>query len=130
MKKTAILLPYKFNLSDCEATINLIESSENRGYGVAFLNIKFPDGRWISFKSVEGMRVVMYEEKKAAQISNDNKTKGENKAPSREELIKEHCEKQICEGCPAEEECDEAAEAAFLGDDDYTTDYDETGGYP
>lgn len=78
MKKTAILLPYKFNLSDCEATINLIESSENRGYGVAFLNIKFPDGRWISFKSVEGMRVVMYEEKKVAQISNSNSSDSSN----------------------------------------------------
>lgn len=63
MRSFGKLLPYKFDLKDCEATIQLIESSEDRGYGTAFLNIKFPDGRWISFKSIEGMRVLMYEAK-------------------------------------------------------------------
>ena len=63
-KKFGELLPYKFDLKDCKASIQLIEGSKDRGYGVAFLNVEFPDGRWISFKSVEGMRVKMYADAK------------------------------------------------------------------
>lgn len=58
------LLPYKFNLSECKAELQIIEGSakSEKGYGTVFLNIQFPDGRWIAFKSVEGMRVAMYKE--------------------------------------------------------------------
>jgi hypothetical protein len=71
MPKKAKLLPYEFKLSDCEASLNLIESTDDPGFGVAFLNIKFPDGRWIAFKSVEGMRVVMYEKPKTEPLASD-----------------------------------------------------------
>lgn len=50
---------------------------------------------------------------------------------TREELIKLHCENQDCEGCPKEQECDEADAEAMSEDFDFCeTDYDETGGYP
>lgn len=74
MPKKGKLLPYEFKLSDCEASINLIESSDDPGFGVAFLNIKFPDGRWSAFKSVEEMRVKMYEEKQS--LDNNESKKG------------------------------------------------------
>lgn len=70
MKQKKKLLPWQFKLSDCKAEINLIENSKDKGYGTAFLNITFPDGRWIAFKSSDAMRVPMYAE---APVENNPK---------------------------------------------------------
>jgi hypothetical protein len=72
MSEKTKLLPWQFKLSECEAQITLIENQE--GYGTAFLNIKFPDGRWITFKSVEGVK--MYESK-VVQVSSKAEAKTE-----------------------------------------------------
>jgi len=50
-----------FTLDECKASINIIASSKDRGYGTAFLNIQLPDGRWATFQIAEGTRVPLYQ---------------------------------------------------------------------
>jgi len=54
----------RFDLAECKAEIMIIGApkSKGRGYGVAFLNVTLPDGRWIPFKMQEACRVPMYKE--------------------------------------------------------------------
>lgn len=50
-----------FDLTECKCTIQIIPSGKcDLGFGVAFLNILLPDGRWIPFKQVEGSRIPIY----------------------------------------------------------------------
>lgn len=56
---------YQFSLDECKATINIISKGKNDpGYATAFLNIRLPDGRWVSFKMADDYRVPLYKEKK------------------------------------------------------------------
>lgn len=56
----------KFDLSECEATIQIVQNIGTTKHGTAFLNIRLPDGRWIPFKQVEGSRVPLKREEKEA----------------------------------------------------------------
>lgn len=50
-----------FKLGECDACIQILPlGRQDPGFATAFLNIKFPDGRWIAFRISEGMRVPIY----------------------------------------------------------------------
>jgi hypothetical protein len=58
---------YEFDLKDCKIQFNIIGSGkQDPGYGTVFMNVTFPDKRWVAFKIVEGMRIPMYRDKKEA----------------------------------------------------------------
>jgi hypothetical protein len=60
------MVPYErwqFDLQECKVNINIIKSDrKGKGFATAFLNLKLPDGRWITFEIVEADRVPLYKE--------------------------------------------------------------------
>ena len=52
----------KFDLKECEANINIIEKADDKRFGTAFLNVKLPDGRWVTFEMVDCYRVPLFKE--------------------------------------------------------------------
>ena len=57
---------WQFSLDECKGTINIIENDEDKGYGVAYLNIKFPDGRWAVFRTAEAHRIALFKKEASA----------------------------------------------------------------
>ena len=55
----------QFSLAECEININIIEKSEDKGHGCAFLNVHLPDGRWATFKTAEANRIPLYKKEEA-----------------------------------------------------------------
>lgn len=37
----------RFDLSECEVEISIVQNEDNPDFGTAFLNIRLPDKRWI-----------------------------------------------------------------------------------
>lgn len=60
MKKKQEYKKSQFTLAECETQINIIEKSDDKGYGMAFLNVKFPDGRWAVFTTDKVHRISLY----------------------------------------------------------------------
>ncbi len=67
----------KFKLSECDADIQIIgdEHGPNRGYGTVFLNVTLPDGRWVSFRIIEGARIPLYRKIEDVPILREVKAK-------------------------------------------------------
>jgi hypothetical protein len=47
----------RFDLSECKVEINIVQNSNDKDFGTAFLNVTLPDGRWIPFRAAEESRV-------------------------------------------------------------------------
>ena len=53
---------WQFTLDECETLINIIEKSDDKGYGCAFLNVKLPDGRSLVFETHRDTRIPLFKE--------------------------------------------------------------------
>jgi len=51
---------YQFTLDECKTQINIIPTSDDKGYATAFLNVHLPDGRWLVFKTDAATRIPLY----------------------------------------------------------------------
>ena len=62
----------QFTLEECETQINIIEKSDDKGYGMAFLNVKLPDGRWLVFTTDKAHRVPIYKKELEEKRENES----------------------------------------------------------